>query len=133
MLIRSPEIMHAIASASRIGQYDGEGMWIAAMSWGVAARGRGAGLPPWPSPFFCSQNSSRSCTIGSIAKLYTGGGEGIDHSSVRPSQGSGPAGVPERMVLMTLTMNNTNESAMISDPMVETRFQKFQPRSGAYV
>ena len=57
----------------------------------------------------------------------------MDHSSVRPSQGSGPAAVPDRIVFTTLAMKNSSDSAMMKAPMVETRFQKFQPRSGAYV
>ena len=32
--------------------------------------------------------------VGTSAKLYSGGGDGIDHSSVRPSHGSSPATAP---------------------------------------
>src|SRR6266852_2052208 len=60
-----------------------------------------------------------------------GGGDGIDHSSVRPSHGSGLATLPARAVLITFPMNTRNESAIVKAPMVETRFQKFQPRSPA--
>jgi hypothetical protein len=55
------------------------------------------------------------------------------HSDVRASQGSGPATRPERIVLITLPMKMTNDSAMMKAPTVEMRFQKFQLRSGAYV
>jgi len=53
------------------------------------------------------------------------------HSSVRASHGSGPATVPERWVLIALTMNTRIESAMVNAPIVDTMFQKFHPRSGA--
>src|SRR6266540_5062841 len=101
-------------------------MWMERISCAVAARGRAAGLAPWPSPYFSSQSSSRSCTVGTSAKLYTGGGDGMDHSRVRPSQGSGPAGVPDRKVFTTLTMKIANDSAMIRAPIVDTRFQKLK-------
>src|SRR5262245_62032640 len=108
-------------------------MWIAAISAAVTGAGRGRGAVPCPSPYFWTQKSSRVWTSGMRAKLYTGGGEGMLHSSVRPSQGSGLATSPDRAVLMTFTMKTTNDSAMVNAPIVETRFQKFQPRSGAYV
>ena len=52
---------------------------------------------------------------------------------MRASQGSGPATAPERIVLITLAMKTTNDSAMMKAPTVEMKFQKFQLRSGAYV
>src|SRR5215831_9133185 len=130
MLTSAPETMNRNAPARRIGQYDGGGMWIDEVSTcagGVTLRG---GVP-WPSPYFCTQNSSRSCTVGTTAKLYTGGGEGIVHSRVRPSHGSAGAGAPERVGVTTFHRKMSRESAMVKAPMVATRFQKFQPRSGA--
>src|SRR5712692_3464285 len=97
----------------------------------VTGAGRPAAFPPCPSPYFCSQKSSGPWTVGMRAKLYTGGGEGMDHSSVRPSQGSSPAACPDRIVLATLTMKNKIDTAMMKEPMVDTMFQKFHPRSGA--
>src|ERR1700722_4887086 len=41
-----------------------------------------------------SQSGRRLSTIGVTAKLYSGGGEEVDHSNVHASQGSGPAGSP---------------------------------------
>src|SRR5215510_5756026 len=130
MLTSAPEHIRKNAPARRIGQYEGGGMWMAEMSTcagGVTFRG---GVP-WPSPYFCTQKSSRSWTTGSTAKLYTGGGEGMVHSRVRPSQGSAGAGAPERVVDITLARKTRSDSAMMKTPIVETRFQKFQPRSGA--
>jgi len=69
MLMSRPEIIIAIARASRIGQYELGGMWMAAISAAVTGAGLGRGAPPWPSPYFCSHSSSRSCTSGTRAKL----------------------------------------------------------------
>src|SRR6202047_2670743 len=43
-----------------------------------------------------SQSGRRLLTTGIVAKLYSGGGEVVDHSSVHASQGSAPAGSPFR-------------------------------------
>jgi hypothetical protein len=69
MLIISPETITASASASRSGQNEVSGMWMAAISAAVTGAGLGLGAPPWPSPYFWSQKSSRSCTCGMRAKL----------------------------------------------------------------
>src|SRR5262245_19850658 len=131
VLVITPLTMIVTAIVSRSGQYDGGGMWIAAIDSRVGAGGRGTGAPPCPSPCFWSQRSSRPCEVGITAKLYTGGGDGMLHSSVRASHGSGPATTPERWVLNALTMNTEMDSAMMNAPIVDTMFQKFQPRSGA--
>src|ERR1700693_3094500 len=104
--------------------------------WMDAGSSAGAAAPflggvPWPSPYFCAQKSSRSWTTGTVAKLYTGGGEGMVHSSVRPSHGSAGAAAPDRVFLNTFKRKTRNDSTMISAPPVATRFQKFHPRSGA--
>src|ERR1700692_4900898 len=41
-----------------------------------------------------SQSGRRLMTTGILAKLYSGGGEVVDHSSVQASQGSLPADSP---------------------------------------
>src|SRR5580692_11352978 len=41
-----------------------------------------------------SQSGRRLLTTGSVAKLYSGGGEVVNHSSVHASHGSFPAGSP---------------------------------------
>src|SRR6266487_1525552 len=128
MLTSAPDTMKRKAPARSMGQYEGGGMWMDDVSTWAGGEGLRGGMP-WPSPYFCTQKSSRSWTMGSTAKLYTGGGEGIVHSRVRPSHGSAGAGAPERVVLTTLPRKTRKDSAMVKAPMVATRFQKFQPRS----
>src|SRR5438477_10384921 len=41
-----------------------------------------------------SQSGRRLLTVGMTAKLYAGGGEGVDHSRVQASHGSLPAALP---------------------------------------
>jgi hypothetical protein len=130
MLIRAPVTMTSRLAVSSIGQYEGAGMWTGP---GPSRRESVGRFPVSSPPYLRSQKSSRSCTVGIRAKFQGGGGEGMDHSSVRPSQGSGPASAPERVVFATLTRNTTKDSAIKKAPTVETRFQKFQPRSSAYV
>src|SRR5713101_5487597 len=47
--------------------------------------------PSESSMYLRCHQSSRAWTRGISAKLYSGGGDGIDHSSDRPSHGSPPA------------------------------------------
>src|SRR6478752_733815 len=54
--------------------------------------------PSASSVYLWCHQSSRASTTGISAKLYAGGGDGIDHSSERPSHGSFPATLP-RLVL----------------------------------
>src|SRR5262249_61387548 len=115
MLTSAPETMKRNAPARRIGQYDGGGMWmdeVSTCAGGVTLRG---GVP-WPSPYFCTQKSSRSCTVGTTAKLYTGGGEGIVHSSVRPSHGSAGGGGPGRGGVIRLGRATGREEARVGAP-----------------
>src|SRR5215831_16909710 len=101
MLTSAPDTVKRNAPARRIGQYDGGGMWMDEVS---------------------------TCAGG---VTLPGGGEGIVHSSVRPSHGSAGAGAPERAVVATFHRKTSSESAIVKAPTVATRFQKFQPRSGA--
>src|SRR6266496_6626069 len=43
---------------------------------------------------FKSHNGRRLCTSGRVSKLYSGGGDDVDHSSVHASHGSLPAMAP---------------------------------------
>src|SRR4051794_40647666 len=97
-------------SASTKGQNDGDGMW---MSWGSFGSRRGGittdslagsftSRPSSSSVYLRCQNSSRCETTGISAKLYSGGGEEVIHSSVRASQGSSPQYSSLRIVTMTL-------------------------------
>src|SRR5262245_14089053 len=49
-----------------------------------------------------SHSGRRLRTSGKVSKLYSGGGEVVDHSSVQASQGSSPAGSPRRSDHSTL-------------------------------
>src|SRR5579859_2925637 len=87
--------------AAMIGKYDGEGRWMCwpALVTLVSAPARIASnpgsrtsRPSSSSVYFRCQKSSRPCTVGTSAKLYSGGGDGIDHSRVLASHGSAEAG-----------------------------------------
>ena len=67
--------------------------------------------------------------MGIVSKLYSGGGDGMDHSSVRASQGSFPAGSPLLQPLTMLYTNSSIETASIAAPMDDTPFQNDQPIS----
>src|SRR5260370_15271162 len=67
------------------------------------------------------------------AKLYTGGGDGIDHSSVAPSHGSSEASSPLRRLLNRLITNSNTENPMPIAPIVEIWFSSVTPSSGPYV
>jgi hypothetical protein len=68
-------------------------------------------LPPSSFPSYCPSGSSgcfrshsgrRLWTVGIASKLYDGGGDAVDHSSVQASHGSSPAGRPWRSDATTL-------------------------------
>src|SRR5258705_4837998 len=125
MLTSAPDTMKRKAAARSMGQYEGGGMWMDEVSTWAGGAGLRGGVP-WPSPYFCTQKSSRSWTTGSTAKLYTGGGEGMVHSSVRPSHGSAGAGEPELVVLTPLPRKTTKERALANASIVATRLPQFQ-------
>src|SRR5712692_7288114 len=84
-------------------------------------------------PYFLAQSSSRPRTAGISAKLCTGGGDGTDHSRVRPSHGSAGAVTPRRRLWKALRRKTSIERARRNAPTVEVRFQSSQLRFGAYV
>ena len=60
-------------------------------------------------------------TRGTTSKLFSGGGEGVNHSSVLAFHGSGPAIGPfltERTTLMTVS---STPRARMNEPIVEIR------------
>src|SRR3989454_11324826 len=93
--------------AAMSGKYEGEGMWIpwpcppcscasvgACSSSGSACpfdppATTGTNSPSGPSAYLVCQWASSADTKGISSKLWGGGGDGVDHSSVRASQGSG--------------------------------------------
>jgi hypothetical protein len=103
-----------VASASTAGQGEPEG--ISSSSSHSASRTVVAGVSWWrantcrPSARLATSRArSRSSHIGYglvtrgiTAKLYSGGGELVAHSSVAPSQGSGPAGAPRNTLTARL-------------------------------
>src|SRR5690348_13702424 len=64
-----------------------------------------------PSPSRSSHSGWRLPIVGSTAKLYGGGGDGMLHSSVPASHGFGPAGAPPRRLFNTFQANSTTPSA----------------------
>ena len=87
---------------------------------------------PWSSSVYLRcQKSSRACTCGISAKLYSGTGVGIDHSSVRPSHGSAGALRGLRAVMITLTRKISTEKAMTNEPAETTMFIVSQPMPSA--
>src|SRR5439155_7635012 len=70
---------------------------------------------------FASQSGRRLRTTGTVAKLYSGGGELVLHSSVQASQGSSPATAPERSERMTFSTSARMPAAWKSTPIDATR------------
>ena len=60
-------------------------------------------------------------TRGMTSKLLTGGGEGVNHSSVLPFHGSGPAITPRLTLRTTLSTVTSTPSARMKEPTVEIR------------
>src|SRR5216684_7722416 len=58
-----------------------------------------------------SQSGRRLLTSGMAAKLYIGGGEVVDHSSVHASQGSLPASLPRKYDQIRLPMKTNTPAA----------------------
>jgi len=134
--------------AVKMGQYDGDGMWM----WGSSSCCSAAASPSpgdfstsvpamagWPSGtsrltlrpcsssvYLRCQSSSRLVTSGISLKLYSGGGDGMVHSSVRASQGSSPT-ISDLRVMKTLMMKMRIERAMTKEPTVDTMFHTSQP------
>src|SRR5438477_12708009 len=126
--------MIGIPEAAISGKYDGDGMcieWTSTSSCAscAAPAGTATGTPSAFSTYFRCHQSSTLWTVGTTAKLYSGGGEGIDHSRVRPSHGSAPASSPRVVLEMKLIRKISTENAMINAPAVAIWFQRFQPRS----
>src|SRR5215213_1203931 len=78
-----------------------------------------------PSPcalYFSSQKGVELWTVGTTRKLYSGGGEGMVHSSVPPFHGSGPATRPRfRDQIQFTTSANVDRPRMYA-PTVDMTF-----------
>src|SRR5262249_35149731 len=77
-------------------------------------------------------HSGRALRIGgSDAKLCSGGGDEVAHSSVQPSQGLSLARAPYRRLRHTFQRNTSIASAMVNAPTVSEKLSAPQPgRSG---
>src|SRR5579859_7680810 len=80
---------------------------------------------------FKSQSGRRLATTGSTGKLYAGGGEDVDHSSVHASHGSGPASAPRKYECTRLYTNTRIAIAWIKPPSEIIWFSTVHPRSGS--
>ena len=61
-------------------------------------------------------------TRGITSKLFSGGGDCVNHSSVLPFHGSLPALRPLLMLTMTLTIVTSTPIPSMKAPIVEMRF-----------
>src|SRR5262245_28285104 len=82
---------------------------------------------------FRSHSGRRLLTVGTIAKLYAGGGEVVAHSNVHASQGSLPAVSPRKYDQIRLKTKTNTPAPWSNAPMVTMRFNVSQPRPGSYV
>src|SRR5215475_13529695 len=80
-----------------------------------------------------SHNGRRLATTGIAPKLYSGGGDVVDHSSVHASQGSLPATGPRKYDQMKFVTQQRIPAIWNSTPMETIRFQISHPRPASYV
>src|ERR1700756_2479768 len=80
---------------------------------------------------FKSHNGRRLATTGTEAKLYAGGGELTDHSSVQASQGSLPALSPFQYDRIRFATNTRTPAAWMKAPIETIRLIASQPRPGS--
>src|SRR5437588_10867433 len=75
-----------------------------------------------------SHSGWRLATTGIDAKLYSGGGDVVAHSSVSASHGSGPAGFPRQRAWNQLSSVMPVPSAKLKPPIVEMGVRPSHPR-----
>src|SRR3954468_9607933 len=80
-----------------------------------------------PSPSLSSHSGCRLPIVGSTAKVYAGGGDGVAHPSVPASHGFGPASTPRDRLRQTLTRNRTMPAANRNAPIVSSRLYASHP------
>src|SRR5271169_2272291 len=80
---------------------------------------------------FKSHSGRRLRTSGIVAKLYSGGGDAVAHSSVQASQGSLLAVFPLKYDQTRFNTNSKVPSIWNTTPMEIVRFQISQPRPGS--
>jgi len=79
-----------------------------------------------------SHNGRRLPTTGSVAKLYSGGGELVDHSSVQASHGSLPAGRPRKYAHTRLYAKIKTAIPWITPPIEMIMFSVFRGQARRY-
>ena len=85
------------------------------------------GTPVWRSIWRrMSFIGSTERTRGTTSKLFSGGGDGVNHSSVFAFHGSGPAIAPFLRDRTTLMIVSSTLSASTNAPIVEIRFMIVQ-------
>src|SRR6266849_2935935 len=110
-------------------------------SRGKGPGNRGAGVAGGGGAHSYFQSGSSGClrshkgrrlfTVGMVAKLYSGGGEVVDHSSVHASHGSLPAGRPRNAERIRLATKVRTPAAWKTTPTAMITFQTSQPRPGS--
>jgi hypothetical protein len=127
-------------SAASAGKYDGDGMWIpwpcppwSSWPWSsVSVTDDASSDPPdgmrtrrpcSSSVYLRCQKSSRASTSGISAKLYSGGGDGIDHSSVPACHGSLPDTSPAVRLRQKFQRLTAMPRMRITVPIVEARLK----------
>src|SRR6185312_15562062 len=71
-------------------------------------------------------------TRGTASKLFSGGGDGVNHSSVLAFHGSGPAMAPALNERATLATLMRMPMASTHEPIVEIRLYVLQPELAEY-
>src|SRR5271169_2094606 len=80
---------------------------------------------------FKSHSGRRLRTTGIVAKLYSGGGDVVAHSSVQASQGSLPATLPLKYDHTKFTTQNRMPTIWKITPTETIMFQTSHPRPGS--
>ena len=88
----------------------------------------------WPFPTeVCGASNwtvPSSVILGDLSKLCNGGGEGMLHSRVEPSQGLGPAGTPFLALSPRFAKSSSWASPKMKPPMVARLLREPHPVSG---
>src|SRR5271169_533693 len=127
----SAAIKQYIATGPRAGSF--HSISLTMLGTGMALMGFYSYFQSGSSGCLRSQSGRRLLTTGVTAKLYSGGGEVVDHSSVHASHGSFPAGSPFKSDQARLATNTSTPAIWKNTPTVTIRFQISHPRPGSYV
>src|SRR5215813_1892035 len=123
----------AIATLPRYGRFQGRCVSESGIAAALIALCPHSYWLSGSSGCFRSHNGRALATTGTVAKLYAGGGELVDHSSVHASQGSLPALAPLKYDTMRFATKMRTASAWMNAPTLTRRFKVSQPRPGSYV